>query len=193
MRLSSPRVAPLANADMTDEQRELLAPIEARGKPVLNIFRTLANHPDALRGFLGLGSYVLSKRNTLPGRERELVVLRAGFLSRAGYEWTQHVPIGRRAGLTEAEIEAIKAGADAPGWSAADAALLRATDELHRDQFVSDATWRALAAHFTQKQCVDVVLTAGQYTLVSMLLNSLGVQLDEGQALDPDLDGRPKP
>jgi alkylhydroperoxidase family enzyme len=192
VRIPSPRIAPLADAEMTDEQRELLAPLEARGRPVLNIFRTMATHPDALRGFFGLANHVMSKRNTLPGREREIVILRAGFLSRAGYEWTQHVPIGRRAGLTDAEIEAIKAGADAPGWSEADRALLRATDELHRDQFVGEVTWQALAAHFSQRQCVDAVLTAGQYTLVSMLLNSLGVQLDEGQVLDPDLDGRPK-
>jgi alkylhydroperoxidase family enzyme len=190
MRLNTPRIAPVAADDMTDEQRALLAPIAERGKPVLNIFRTLANHPDGLRGFLGWGSFVLSRRNTLPAREREIVVLRTGFLCKSGYEWTQHVPIGRRAGLTEAEIEAIKAGADAPGWSAADAALLRACDELHRDQFVGEPTWQALAAHFSQKQCMDVVFTVGQYTQVSMLLNTFGVQLDEGQTPDPDLARR---
>ena len=63
----------------------------------------------------------------------------------------------------------------------------RAADELHADQFITDATWAALSAHFAPKQCVDVIYTAGQYTLVSMMLNSLGVQLDEGQVLDPDL------
>jgi hypothetical protein len=33
---------------------------------------------------------------------------------------------------------------------------------------------------------MDVVFTAGQYTQVCMMLNSFGVQLDEGQTLDPD-------
>ena len=122
-------------------------------------------------------------------RERELVVLRTGFLCRSGYEWTQHVPIGQRAGLTDAEIAAIKLGADGPNWSAADRALLRATDELHAGQFITDATWQALAAHFQPRQCMDVVFTVGQYTQVSMILNSFGVQLDEGQVLDPDLRG----
>ncbi len=75
------------------------------------------------------------------------------------------------------------------GWSAADAALIRAADELHADQFVTDATWKALGEHFTQKQCMDVVFTAAQYTQVSMLLNSFGVQLDAGLTLDPDLKG----
>ena len=75
------------------------------------------------------------------------------------------------------------------GWSAADAALIRASDELHKDQFISDATWKALSEHFTEKQRMDVVFTTGQYTQVSMMLNSFGVQLDPGQTLDPDLKG----
>jgi 4-carboxymuconolactone decarboxylase len=37
---------------------------------------------------------------------------------------------------------------------------------------------------------MDLVFTVGQYTQVSMILNSFGVQLDPGQTLDPDLDGR---
>ena len=132
---------------------------------------------------------MLSKKNDLPAREREIVILRIGFLCKSGYEWTQHVPIGVRAGLTDEEVARIKGGADAPGWSPADQALLRASDELHHDQFITDATWAALKAHFSDKQCMDVVFTAGQYTQVSMILNSFGVQLDAGQTLDPDLKG----
>ena len=187
MRLTAPRIAPIPPEQFTEEQHEIARPMLDRRGKVLNIFRTQMNHPDAMRAFLSFGSYVLSKRNTLPARERELVILRIGYLCRAGYEWTQHHAIGLRAGLTADEIERIKNGADAPGWSAADAALLRAADELHTDQFITDATWNALGAHFAPKQCVDVIYTAGQYTLVSMMLNSLGVQLDEGQVLDPDL------
>ena len=80
-------------------------------------------------------------------------------------------------------------GADAPAWNAADAALLRAADDLHREQFVTDPVWAELARHIVERQCMDVVFTVGQYTQVSMLLNSFGVQLDEGQVLDPDFKG----
>ena len=189
MRLKAPRFQPVPDDQWSDEQKALAAPMIQRDK-MLNIFRTLLNHPDAMRGFMGWGSYVLSKKNSLSAREREIVVLRTGYLCRSGYEWTQHVPIGQRAGLTDAEIAAIKTGADAPNWSAADQALIRATDELHAGQFITDPTWAALLAHFQPRQCMDVVFTAGQYTQVSMLLNSFGVQLDEGQRLDPDLDLR---
>ena len=186
MRLTSPRIAPLQNAEMDAEQQEIVAPM---GERVINIFRTMIRAPKAAKGFLAWGNYVLSKKNDLPAREREIVILRIGFLCKSGYEWTQHVPIGIRAGLTEDEVARIKGGSDAPGWSPSDQALLRASDELHHDQFITDATWAALKAHFSDKQCMDVVFTAGQYTQVSMILNSFGVQLDAGQTLDPDLKG----
>jgi alkylhydroperoxidase family enzyme len=193
MRLTKPRIAPLSDADLTPEQAEALEPMRgggpvAKGGPVLNIFRTLAHAPKALARFNQWGGYVLSRRNDLPPREREIVILRTGYLCKSGYEWTQHSHIGLREGLSQDEIDRIKAGADA-GWGAADAALIRAADELHADQFITEATWTELGRHFTQKQCMDVVFTTGQYTQVSMILNTFGVQLDEGQALDPDLKG----
>ncbi len=185
MRLARPRIAPLTDAELTDDQKEVLKPFGSR---ILNIFRTLARAPKALQRFNEWGGYVLSRRNDLAPREREIVILRTGFLCKSGYEWTQHVAIGKREGLTDDEIARIKKGAEA-GWSAADAALIRASDELHKDQFVTDATWKALGEHFTQKQCMDVVFTAAQYTQVSMFLNTFGVQLDAGLTLDPDLKG----
>jgi alkylhydroperoxidase family enzyme len=186
MRLTRPRIAPLSDAQLTPEQAQALEPM--RPGPVLNIFRTLANAPKALARFNQWGGYVLSRRNDLPPREREIVILRTGYLCKSGYEWTQHVRIGLREGLTEDEVQRLKAGAGA-GWSEADAALIRAADELHEGQFIGDATWEALGRHFTDKQRMDVVFTAGQYTQVSMMLNTFGVQLDEGQTLDPDLKG----
>lgn len=189
MRLNEPRITPVEPRDWTDEQKTLLEPMAAQ-RPVINIFKTLARDTEALKAFLAWGGYVLSRKNALPAREREIAVLRTGWLCRSGYEWTQHVPIGRRAGLTDDEIARIKIGAKAEGWSEADRALLAASDELHDDHFISDATWAALKTRFSDKQCMDLVFTVGQYTQVSMILNSFGVQLDPGQALDPDLDGR---
>ena len=193
MRLHEPRVAPVDLDALSEAQTQALGPVTGgparEGRP-LNIFRTLANDPDALKAFLAWGSYVLSRRNALPPRERELVILRTGYLCRSGYEWTQHKEIGLRSGLTAQEIDRIKDGPGAPGWSASDLALLQAADALVRDHFVPDAVWAALQAAFPQKACVDLVFTVGQYAQVSMILNTLGVQLDEGQTLDPDLDLR---
>jgi alkylhydroperoxidase family enzyme len=184
MRTSSPRVAPVADAQLSDYQREVLSPLGASGR--MNIFRTMVRSPKALKRFLVWGNYVLYL-NSLPPREREIVVLRIGYLCRSGYEWAQHVPIGLEAGLGAEEIERIKRGPGMAGWTAAEAALLRAVDELHETRFVAGEAWSELRRHFTEAQCVDVVFTTTQYAQVSTILNTLGVQLDDGQVLDPDL------
>lgn len=187
MRLTTPRIEPLALGALDAAQKNALAPLVGTGR-ILNIFRTLAHAPKALERFLQWGSYILSKRNSLSPRDRELAILRTGFNCKSGYEWTQHVEIGIEAGLTGVEVERIKSGPDADGWEERDRAILRVVDDLTRDFFVSDGSWAAIS-FFTDKQKMDLVFSVGQYTQVSMFLNSFGVQLDEGQTLDPDLKG----
>jgi len=185
MRLKQPRVAPLPEADWDEETRAMLRTGPGAPGRVLNIFATLAHHPKLLKRWIVFGNHVLAK-STLPPRERELVILRVGWLCRAEYEWGQHTAIGRASGLSEAEIERIAQGPGTPGWSALDRLLLEAVDELHRDAMIGDATWRALADRLTTQQLLDLLFAVGQYTLVSMALNTLGVQLEPGVAGFPD-------
>jgi len=180
MRLTKPRLEPLAEEKWDDETREMLERLKVDGR-VFNIFRTLAAHPKLLRKWLVFGNHILNK-STLPPRERELLILRVGWLCRAEYEWGQHVVIGKRAGLSDDEIERVKEGPDAPGWSEVDATLLRAVDELRAQAFISDGVWGALAATYDTRQLLDLIFTVGQYNLVSMALNTLGVRMDEGVA-----------
>ena len=109
MRLKTPRVAPVTDAEMTEEHRQVIDSL-TEGRRRLNVYRTFAHAPAAMRKYLEWGGYVMSKRNALPPREREIVVLRVGVLCRSGYEVTQHTRIGLDAGLTPAEIAQIKAG-----------------------------------------------------------------------------------
>ena len=178
MRLTEPRVAPVAEAAWTEEQREALSRIRVNGQ-LLNIFSTLANHMDAYRAFMGWSPYIFSLSGLEP-RHREMLMLRIGWLAQAEYEWAQHAVIAKRLGMTDEELRRIAAGPDAEGWTPHEAALLRATDELYADAFITDSTWDALAAEYDTQQMMDVVFTVGQYHLVSMVLNSLGVQIDEG-------------
>ncbi len=192
MRLKRPRVEPVDLDRLDETQREVLAPFanpenKVGGGKVLNIFRTLVHAPKALRAFLVWGNYILSRRNDLPEREREMVILRTGWNCRAGYEFAQHTRIGKDCGLTETDIARIKQGPEADGWSAIESAMLRAADELHADQFVSEQTWNDLA-ELGDKGRMDLVFTVGQYTQVSMMLNSFGIQLEDGDQPDPDLD-----
>ena len=161
-----------------------LADLFARGmrRPdgeVLNIFATLAHHPDLLRRWLVFAAHVLSK-STLPARERELLILRTGWNCKSRYEWGQHVLIARECGLSDAEIERVKEGAVAAGWAAGDRSLLVAADELHATSSMSDSTWEALSAVYTSEQLLDIVATVGNYHLVAMFLNTTRVALDPG-------------
>lgn len=174
----TPRLPPLRPDEWTDDQRAVLEPFAAQGE-VLNIFATLAHHPKLLKRWLVFGNHVML-RNSLPPRERELVILRTGWRCRSEYEFGQHAAIGRDAGLTDDEIVAVTRGPDDPTWSDTDALLLRAVDELVDDHRLSDATWDALARHHDVEQLLDLIFTVGQYVLVSMALNSLGVQREPG-------------
>lgn len=179
MKLSQPRIAPLTEAEWTDEQREVLEPVQREGR-VYNVRATLSRHWVASKKFGVWGSHIMGDTSTLVPRQREILILRIGWLCQAEYEWGQHVLYGKNAGLTDEEIARIKAGPDAEGWDAFDASLLRAADELHAGAFISDATWAALSERYNTQQLMDVVFTVGQYNLVSMALNTFGVQLDKG-------------
>jgi 4-carboxymuconolactone decarboxylase len=178
MRLKQPRIPPLPQSEWDDEAKEVLQPLQRDGR-VFNIFATLARHPKLLKSWLVFGGHVLS-RSTLSAREREIVILRMGWLCRAEYEWGHHVSIGKKAGLTSEDVRRVALGPDAPGLDPFEAVLLRAVDELYANSFISDATWKALAARYDTQQLLDLVFAAGQYKLVSMVLNSCGVQLEDG-------------
>ena len=185
MRMQSPRVNPVQEEDWSEEQRAVFGSAKMGGR-ILNIFKTLANHPKLGKRWLVFANHIMGK-STISLRDREILILRIGWLCKAGYEWGQHVVIGRECDLSDEEMERIKQGAEAQGWTKKEALLLKATDELHEDAFISNATWEGLLESYNTEQLMDIVFTVGQYNLVSMALNTLGVQLDEGMVLDPDL------
>ncbi|MDH4170571.1 MAG: carboxymuconolactone decarboxylase family protein [Acidimicrobiia bacterium] len=172
------RMPLVSDDDATPPQRELLDRLRRPDGSVLNIFRALANHPDLARRWLVFGSHVLTK-STLPDRLRELAILRVGWRCGSDYEFGQHVLIAREVGLTDPEIGRVKAGPDDQAWSPVEATTLRAADELHEHQVITDATWTDLRRHLDDQQCMDLVFAVGQYTLVSMALNTFGVPRDE--------------
>ena len=177
-RLTVPRVAPLERGEWTDEQEAILGPLQEQGR-LLNIFRTLARSPDLYQSWIPFGAYILS-RSKVPPRDRELAILRIGWLCRAEYEFGQHTRVGQRVGISKEEIERVTRGPEASGWTDFERNLLRAVDELHNDAFITDGTWEALALEYDERQLMDLVFTVAQYNLVSMVLNTLGVQLEPG-------------
>ena len=177
MRLKEPRLKPLAESEWSEEQRKILSYYRRKSGKIYNIFLTMARHPKMMKKWQPFVEYILEE-STLPARERELLILRIGWLCRSEYEFGQHTRIGEKAGLSFEEIINITKGSEAPGWDLFEAALLRAVDDLHAEAFISEATWDTLSQKYTEKQMIDVIMTVGAYQLVSMFLNTAGVQRD---------------
>jgi alkylhydroperoxidase family enzyme len=191
MRTDKPRLMPLRDDELDAEQEAVLAPFRASNGAIA-ITRTMAHHPAALRAFNGLAAHVFSSAsNALAPRDKEILILRTAWLCRSGYEWARHELLGLRAGVSEAEVAALKRPVDAGGWSERDAALVAMADTLITDHFVPDDLWERLSRHFDPRQCIDAIYAVGLYTTVGMFLNTMGTQLDDDVTLDPDLDFRP--
>jgi len=179
LRLKEPRIYPIPESEWNEQQRQALTPLKREDGHVINLYTTLVRYPELAQSWSAFGTHVM-RDSALPPRDREILILRTGWLCRSEYEFGQHTLIGKRVGLSDGEILAVTQGLDSNAWSEFDAALIRAADELHHDAFITDDTWHVLAERYDEKQLIDVIMTVGQYHLVSMTLNSLGVHLDPG-------------
>jgi len=174
---SEPRIAPLQAGERSPEAEELLNGITVADGSVLNIFATFVRHPGLFRRWLPFGGKLLAGK--LPARDREVLILRTAWRTDADYEWGQHAPLGRHAGLSDIEVRRI-AGGDAAEWDGFDGTLIAAADELHQESRISDRTWAALAERYDDAQLIEVPMLVGHYHLVAYALNSLGVQREDG-------------
>jgi len=171
-----PRIPPLDPKEWTPEQRKRFDP-NGTGQRAANVFVTFVRNPpgDRLRG--GVTGHILNS-TTLAVRQRESLLMRIGVLCRSEYEWAAHSRLGRRAGMTDADVDRIVAGPDSASGDPIEVAMLRATDELYRDDVISESTWATLARTLNTKQLLDLLVAVGGYRGVSMAINSAGVQLD---------------
>jgi alkylhydroperoxidase family enzyme len=139
---------------------------------------TLLRYPALWERLAALSAIVQCATAKLPVRERQLAIQQTVWLCGAPYQWGEHVERTKKAGVSAEEIERIKEGSAAPGWSADDRALLRAVEELHGDAFISDATWAELAKRFDSDQLFELIVLVGQFSSVAYLLNSMRMRLE---------------
>ena len=151
--------------------------LAARTKPP-HLFTTLGRNRRLFRGWLSFASRLMPF-GTFPRRESELVILRVAHLRSCSYEFEHHVRLGARVGLTAADIERVKEGPEAGGWSPRERLLLRATDELHATQDVSDALWSELSHELDEPECVELVMLVGHYEMLATAIKALRIPPDE--------------
>lgn len=199
----NPRLTPLLPSEWDDEILDALGAFpgslnfvltqwnarsdDLRGMNTLGLF---AHYPELAKAFMTLNRHVATN-STLSARERELLILRISWLKQSEYEFVQHIILGRRAGLSDEEIERLQQGPSAPGWSKEDAELIRVADELHEDAGISGPTWEQLSTRYNHRQIMDMIFLVGCYEMLGMAIKSFNIPLEPGVApLDPEIQAR---
>jgi len=149
-----------------------------RGGKVLNIFKMLMHSPPALNGFLDFFTAV-RQRFSLDARYRELAIIQVALIAKAWYEVAQHAPLAIKAGLTEAQVEALKRGEVHDSLTPTDRAVIAYASEMTRAVQVSDTVFAGVRAHFDDRTLVELTLTIAGYNLVSRLLEALQIDHDQ--------------
>jgi AhpD family alkylhydroperoxidase len=174
----TPRIGPGGPGDIGFVNAAIVRLIgAATGGAPPNVFTTLARHRRLFRRWLRFAG-ALMPGGRLPRTDTELLILRVAHNTGCDYEWSHHERIGRQAGLSEAEVERVRDGPGAPGWSARQRVMLSAADELHGDRSLSDGTWSGLRPLLSDEELIELCMLVGHYEMLAMTLNSLEVEPD---------------
>lgn len=182
-----PRLSALLPEERTPRQQQVLDEISMvvvdgvrKPREDADSLEILIRHAELYLAHLEVGKRFLSD-GELSIRDRELAILRIGWLSQAPFEWGSHVVIAKRNGVSAEEIERVIEGSTAEGWSDHDRAIIRAMEELHFDSMVSDKTWATLEKSYSDKQLMELLVMAGQYKTVAYLQNGLRLRIPPGK------------
>ncbi len=191
---TGPRLPPLQAGEWDDVLTRVLQGSPGGTDEPMHIFTTLGRaDPELFRRWLGFGGALLG--GSLPGRLRELVILRTAARFGGRYEWAQHIALGEAQGITSAELAALgdkDGGLDVVTWSPVERAVLTAVDETAADGAVSDGTWDALADLLRESEIIELLMLIGHYMMLTTVLGSLRLQLEpRAEALARRVPGGP--
>lgn len=172
------RVTLLKDADLPEGDALIEKMRAGRRGNLLNIYRMLLNSPPLAESWFGHMNAV-RWGTELPGRLRELVIIRVGYLLNAAYMLRQHVPkLAAADGVSEEECEALKDWRSADCFSETECAVLAYVDAVTKDAKVDDATYEAVAAHFPDRQMVEITVLIGSYNMHGRVMAALEVDLE---------------
>lgn len=175
------RLPQVRDEDFTEETRAFFGQwtggifSNAEQNPVL---RTFAHHPALANAFSPLNVHLLSA-NTLPVKLRQIAIMRLAWITGATYMWSSHLNTSKLCGLTDEFYGPVQRGAQDPYFTEFERVVIRATEDLVRDQKIGDANWQALRAEWDEKQILDFLFTVGCYTMVAGVMRSTGAERQE--------------
>lgn len=175
------RVPYVKRTDLSEDDRKIFDRIaESRGG-VGNVFQALLNSPRAAEVVAGVGEYI-RYHSPLDPAIRETAILGVAREMSNQYEWSQHEPIARQAGVRDEVIEAIRSGRAPMGLPPKEGVFVQAARELVRDGTLGDRTFQAVVHLLGPAQTVDLIVLIGYYSMLGRTIQALGVELDEGVA-----------
>lgn len=178
----APRIEPLAQSALSEADIDCINEVRAgAGAPKLvgdapEFMRTMIRHPALFQTQMDMGTALYN--GLLPPLERELAILRVGWLCGAPFEWGQHVGIAQRLGMTSDVIERARIGSSAGGWTEHEHAILTGVEELLAHKVLSNETWDTLARTWDEPQLIEFPVLVGQYVATAFLQNTLRVRLE---------------
>jgi 4-carboxymuconolactone decarboxylase len=178
------RIAPLPLAQWDERLTRLMATVPGGSEEPMHIFTTLAHQPELFRRWLGFGGALLA--GELPGRLRELVILRTAYRFNGRYEWAHHLELGAAQGITPDELVALGGDLSTVDWDPFERAALAAVDETADEGAVTDGTWSTLASHLDDGDLVELLMLLAHYLMLSTVLRSLRVPLEPSAQLVAD-------
>jgi len=145
-----------------------------RGGQLLNLYRMLLHSPSVTEGWLAFLTAI--RHNTaLPGRYRELAILRVAVLNGADYEFEVHVPVALKEGVSRAAIDALRADRATTDLDDDDRAVIAYTDAMTREIHVSDEVFARIRERFAERDVVELTATIAAYNCVSRFLEALRI------------------
>jgi len=172
-------VIPLIENPEDEDLRHLYDRLSQNPMGNLNIFKTMAHSPKLMRNWLRMATPLLADGLLLSPRLREITILRVAQNVRSEYEFGQHIPIARAAGLSEEEIGALKTYEDAACFSDLEKALIRYVDSVsHFEPGCGDRA-RELRRWLSDRELLELSFCIGHWTMVACVLVPMEVELDE--------------
>ena len=168
---------PYADPDQNEEVKALADQIRKERGQLHNLYKMLLNSPPVARGWLNLLTAV-RQQCKLPGRFRELVIVRIAILNGADYEYDSHVPIALKEGITQEQVEGLRDWQSSKAFDAKDRAVLAYTDSMTKDVHVPEEVYEPLKPHFDARELTELTATIAAYNLVSRFLEAVKIDHD---------------
>jgi alkylhydroperoxidase family enzyme len=145
-----------------------------RGGNLLKLYHMLLHSPPLAEGWLTFFTAV-RQATDLPGRYRELAILRIAVLNGADYEFNAHAPIALDEGIAQSVLDDLRAKRMPDALGAADRAVLAYTDSMTRDVHVPDDVFARVREHLSERDVVELTATIAAYNCVSRFLEALRI------------------